>query len=53
VNVGGVVVSLVFSLLLLPALMRLSLRRRERTALSPPRGERPRLVGVGGGAEAA
>ena len=44
VNVGGVVVSLVFSLLLLPSLMRLSFAKRERKAIAPPRGERPRMV---------
>jgi multidrug efflux pump subunit AcrB len=44
VNVGGVVVSLVFSLLLLPSLMRLMFPHRERKALAPLRGERPRLV---------
>jgi len=44
VNVGGVVVSLIFSLLLLPSLMRLSFARKQRKALAPPRGERPRIV---------
>ena len=46
VNVGGVVISLVFSLLLLPSLMRLMFAKRERKAVAPPRGERPRLVGA-------
>jgi len=55
VNVGGVVVSLVFSLLLLPSLMRLAFPRRkeEPKALAPPRGERPRLVEVDAEVEAA
>ncbi|QBB71110.1 efflux RND transporter permease subunit [Pseudolysobacter antarcticus] len=44
VNVGGVVVSLIFSLLLLPSLMRLVFVRKQRKALAPPRGERPRIV---------
>jgi len=45
VNVGGVVISLIFSLLLLPSLMRLFFAgERKRAALAPPRGERPRLV---------
>ena len=46
VNVGGVVVSLIFSLLLLPSLMRLSFARRARKveAEAPPRGERPRAI---------
>ncbi|HEX6832069.1 MAG TPA: efflux RND transporter permease subunit [Rudaea sp.] len=46
VNVGGVVVSLIFSLLLLPSLMRLMFVKRERKLLAPPRGQRPRVVGV-------
>jgi multidrug efflux pump subunit AcrB len=55
VNVGGVVVSLVFSLLLLPSLMRLAFPRprEEPKALAPPRGERPRLVEVDAEVEAA
>ncbi len=44
VNVGGVVVSLVFSLLLLPSLMRLTFKRRELKAIAPPRGTRPRAL---------
>jgi multidrug efflux pump subunit AcrB len=46
VNVGGVVVSLVFSLLLLPSLMRLiyAAPSAKTQLLAPPRGERPRLV---------
>ncbi|MBR0346565.1 MAG: efflux RND transporter permease subunit [Rudaea sp.] len=45
VNVGGVVVSLIFSLLLLPSLMRLFFpAERKSAALAPPRGERPRLI---------
>ncbi|MEP6938863.1 MAG: efflux RND transporter permease subunit, partial [Rudaea sp.] len=44
VNVGGVIVSLVFSLVLLPSLMRLMFVRRERKALMPPRGEHLRLI---------
>ena len=45
VNVGGVVVSLIFSLLLLPSLMQLFFAgERKRVALAPPRGKRPRLV---------
>ena len=46
VNVGGVVVSLIFSLLLLPSLMRLSFKRQQRKAIAPPRGQRPRAVDV-------
>ncbi|MDR3388731.1 MAG: efflux RND transporter permease subunit [Rudaea sp.] len=46
VNVGGVVISLVFSLLLLPSLMRLSFARRERKIVAPPRGQLPRIVEV-------
>jgi multidrug efflux pump subunit AcrB len=54
VNVGGVVISLVFSLLLLPSLMRLFFpQREERKAIAPPRGERPRLVEVEAEVEAA
>jgi Cu/Ag efflux pump CusA len=54
VNVGGVVVSLVFSLLLLPSLMRLMFARREKQALlAPPRGRKPRLVEVDAEVEAA
>jgi multidrug efflux pump subunit AcrB len=55
VNVGGVVVSLVFSLLLLPSLMRLFFPRaeQERPAIAPPRGERPRLVELDADVEAA
>ena len=53
VNVGGVVVSLVFSLVLLPSLMRLMFVRRERKALMPPRGERLRLIEAEADAEAA
>ncbi len=45
VNVGGLVVSLVFSLLLLPSLMRLIFPTNAvKAQLAPPRGERPRLV---------
>ncbi|MBO9662598.1 efflux RND transporter permease subunit [Dokdonella sp.] len=47
VNVGGVVVSLVFSLLLLPSLIRLFFPGESRSvALAPPHHERPRLVEV-------
>ncbi len=46
VNVGGVVISLVFSLLLLPSLMRLSFSRRERKVEIPPRRQLPRIVEV-------
>jgi multidrug efflux pump subunit AcrB len=54
VNVGGVVVSLVFSLLLLPSLMRLMFARRGKQALlAPPRGRKPRLVEVEAEVEAA
>jgi Cu/Ag efflux pump CusA len=53
VNVGGVVISLVFSLLLLPSLMLLIFARREREIVVPPRGERPRLVEVEAEVEAA
>ncbi|HEY8010475.1 MAG TPA: efflux RND transporter permease subunit [Rudaea sp.] len=45
VNVGGVVISLVFSLLLLPSLMRLSFARAAKTTVvAPTRGRRPWLV---------
>jgi multidrug efflux pump subunit AcrB len=44
VNVGGVVISLVFSLLLLPSLMRLSFARRERKIVAPRRGQLPRAI---------
>jgi multidrug efflux pump subunit AcrB len=44
VNVGGVVVSLVFSLLLLPSLMRLWFAPRRREVAVPPRGQRPRAI---------
>jgi multidrug efflux pump subunit AcrB len=45
VNVGGVVISLIFSLLLLPSLMRLTFARRMRPAkIVPPRGRQPQLV---------
>ena len=54
VNVGGVVVSLVFSLLLLPSLMRLIFATREqKKLLAPPRGRKPRLVEVEAEVEAA
>jgi len=54
VNVGGVVISLVFSLLLLPSLMRLSFRRREQVKMiAPPRGKKPRLVEIDAEVEAA
>src|SRR6185369_15542961 len=60
VNVGGVVISLIFSLLLLPSLMRLIFVARERKQLvAPPRGQRPRAIateaagGEAAGAEAA
>jgi multidrug efflux pump subunit AcrB len=53
VNVGGVVISLIFSLLLLPSLMRLIFARRERKLIAPPRGQRPRMVEVDADAEAA
>jgi multidrug efflux pump subunit AcrB len=47
VNVGGVVISLIFSLLLLPSLMRLSFAREQRKAIvAPPRGQLPRIVEV-------
>jgi multidrug efflux pump subunit AcrB len=46
VNVGGVVISLVFSLLLLPSLMRLSFVRRDRKVEAPQRGQLPRIVEV-------
>jgi Cu/Ag efflux pump CusA len=36
VNVGGVVISLVFSLLLLPSLMRLGFTKRRATEEAPP-----------------
>ena len=41
---GGVVISLIFSLLLLPSLMRLIFVARERKLIAPPRGQRPRAV---------
>jgi multidrug efflux pump subunit AcrB len=44
VNVGGVVVSLIFSLLLLPSLMRLAFPRGERKVVAPPRGQLPRIA---------
>ncbi len=44
VNVGGVVVSLVFSLLLLPSLMRLWFPARQRETIAPPRGQRPHAI---------
>ncbi len=47
VNVGGVVISLIFSLLLMPSLMRLFFERgsrREAAPLPAPQAERPRLV---------
>ncbi len=54
VNVGGVVISLVFSLLLLPSLMRLFFpRRQEVEAIAPPRGKKPRLVELDAEVEAA
>jgi multidrug efflux pump subunit AcrB len=54
VNVGGVVISLIFSLLLLPSLMRLAFARRVKKAqTAPPRGRRPRLVEVKNEVEAA
>jgi multidrug efflux pump subunit AcrB len=53
VNVGGVVISLIFSLLLLPSLMRLIFVKRERKAVVPPRGQRPRAIGAEAEAEAA
>jgi len=59
VNVGGVVISLIFSLLLLPSLMRLIFVARERKLVAPPRGQRPRAIateaagGEAAGAEAA
>ncbi|HZX92629.1 MAG TPA: efflux RND transporter permease subunit [Rudaea sp.] len=54
VNVGGVVISLVFSLLLLPSLMRLFFpRRQDVKAIAPPRGEKPRLVEIDAEVEAA
>jgi hypothetical protein len=44
----------VFSLLLLPSLMRLFFPQREaRKAIAPPRGEKPRLVEVDAEVEAA
>jgi multidrug efflux pump subunit AcrB len=47
VNVGGVVISLIFSLLLLPSLMRLMfVQRKQRDVVAPPRGQLPRLVDV-------
>lgn len=48
VNVGGVVISLIFSLLLMPSLMRLFFERSERRAAAPaaPPAERPRLIGA-------
>jgi len=54
VNVGGVVISLVFSLLLLPSLMRLFFPHRDAVkSIAPPRGERPRLVELDADVEAA
>jgi len=54
VNVGGVVISLIFSLLLLPSLMRLAFARRMKKAqTAPPRGRRPRLVEIKTEVEAA
>ena len=55
VNVGGVVISLVFSLLLLPSLMRLAFPRshEQPKAIAPPRGEKPRLVEIEAEVEAA
>ena len=53
VNVGGVVVSLVFSLLLLPSLMRLWFPTRKKDVAVPPRGQRPRAVNIETEAEAA
>jgi multidrug efflux pump subunit AcrB len=55
VNVGGVVVSLVFSLLLLPSLMRLFFPQRAavKALAAPPRGEKPRLVELEADVEAA
>jgi multidrug efflux pump subunit AcrB len=54
VNVGGVVISLIFSLLLLPSLMRLAFARRVKKAkVAPPRGRRPRLVEIKSEVEAA
>jgi Cu/Ag efflux pump CusA len=54
VNVGGVVISLIFSLLLLPSLMRLAFARRVKKAqTAPPRGRRPRLVEINTEVEAA
>jgi hypothetical protein len=44
VNVGGVVVSLVFSLLLLPSLMRLWFPAQRQESVAPPRGQRPRAI---------
>ena len=54
VNVGGVVISLIFSLLLLPSLMRLAFARRlPKAKAAPPRGRRPRLVEIKSEVEAA
>ena len=54
VNVGGVIISLVFSLLLLPSLMRLIFAKREtQMLLAPPRRGIPRLVEVEAEVEAA
>jgi len=54
VNVGGVVISLIFSLLLLPSLMRLAFARHvPKAQVAPPRGRKPRLIEVGGKVEAA
>ena len=54
VNVGGVVISLIFSLLLLPSLMRLAFARRvQKAQIAPPRGRKPRLVEVKNKVEAA
>jgi len=54
VNVGGVTISLIFSLLLLPSLMRLAFARRVKKAqTAPPRGRKPRLVEIKSEVEAA
>ena len=55
VNVGGVVISLVFSLLLLPSLMRLFFphAREGDEAVAPPRAATPRLVEIDAEVEAA
>ena len=46
VNVGGVVVAMVFSLLLLPSLMRLTTRdhRQDARTASPPTGEQSAAI---------